>query len=46
MEYSNKNHLRNNNNTDELSFYQNSKYEDFQKIGKKIGSGQFSKVYK
>ena len=46
MEYSNQNHLKNNNNVDEFPSYQNSKYEDFKKIGKKIGSGQFSKVYK
>ena len=46
MEYSNQNHLQNNNNDNEISSYLNSKFEDFEKIGKKIGSGQFSKVYK
>ena len=46
MVYSNQNHLKNNNNVDELAFYQNSKYEDFEKIGRRIGAGQFSKVYK
>ena len=46
MDYSNIDHQNNNNNDDEMPFYQNSKYEDFEKIGKKVGAGTFSKVYK
>ena len=48
MYYSNpsQENYNNINNNESLSQYQNNKKSDFEKIGRMIGKGQFSKVYK